>query len=68
MEVRKEFKLMFTSAKYALMREMLNKAFRNSYALGAAVIALFIQIAFLDALDNRCVWGILSIVAILPRK
>ena len=50
----------------SFMGQMAKKAFHHSYALGAAVIALYFQIAFLNTLDNRCVWGILSIVAILP--
>ena len=46
--------------------QMARKAFHQSYLLGAVVIALFVQITFLNALDNRCVWGILTIVTILP--
>ncbi len=43
-------------------------AYKNNRVLFVALIAMFVQIFFLDALDNRGVWILLSWTALLYRK
>lgn len=44
------------------------KAFICDRTLGAVAFAMLIQIAFLDALDNRAVWVVLIWLTLLPKK
>ncbi len=47
---------------------VLLKTFKSEKVYFCVMIGLMIQISFLDALDNRCVWVILSWFALLPKE
>lgn len=44
------------------------KAYKTDAALFCALMGVLVQIAFLDALSNRCLWILLCWVAMLPIK
>lgn len=44
---------------------MLKRAYRHSFAMFCVLLGAMIQIAFLDALDNRCFWVIICWIAII---
>lgn len=46
---------------------MLKKAFTRDAALFCMLIGILVQIAFLDAVDNRCLWIAMSWIAMLPQ-
>lgn len=47
---------------------LLKKTKSYSYGMLSAMLGVLIHIAFLDALDNRCLWGIFCWIALLPNS
>lgn len=47
---------------------MLKKAFKRDVPLFCVLIGILVQIAFLDAMDNRCLWILMGWVAMLPKR
>lgn len=45
---------------------LLKKAFRYDRVIFSMVLSMYLQIVFLNALDNRCVWAILGWIIMLP--
>lgn len=45
---------------------LLKRTLFNNKILFSALFAMLLQIFFLDALDNRCVWVVFCIIAMLP--
>ena len=46
--------------------KMLKKCYHSDKILALCLFVTLFQIAFLNALDNRCVWGLLGWVAMIP--
>lgn len=53
---------------FIFVRRIFAKAWNYDRILGIALIPLMIQVFFLDALDNRCVWALWCWVAMIPVK
>lgn len=50
----------------AFIAKLLKKARNYDRTFAVALIAMLVQIFFLDAFDNRCVWAVLCWIAMLP--
>lgn len=50
----------------AMLIYMLKKTFRHDRAYAIVLVAVLVQVFFLDALENRCLWAILCWFAVLP--
>ena len=48
--------------------QMIKKVWRLTLTFTVVFIAMLVQIAFLDALNNRCVWVFLCWIAMLQKK
>ena len=46
---------------------MLMKSYRYDKIMGLCMAVMLFQIFFLNAIDNRCVWGVLGWIAMLPK-
>lgn len=52
----------------AFIAKLFKKARNYDRTLAVALIAMLVQIFFLDAFDNRCVWAVLCWIAMVPRR
>ena len=50
----------------AMVIYMLKKTFRHDRIYGIVLLAVLVQVFFLDAMENRCLWSILCWFAVLP--
>lgn len=66
LQVLSETGLVGLALAMAFAVSMLRKAASTNIALFCALVGVMIQIMFLDALDNRCLWILLSWIAMLP--
>ena len=66
LQVLSETGLIGTFLMCGFLLPMLRKAFKMNTALFCAMIGVLVQIAFLDALNSRCLWILLCWIAMLP--